>query len=459
MLPVAPRSVLLNGTVAILLLVLAIFPGLMLAQQRGVVLQAPTQIMNVGAVSSSEPTGSRLMSLSTRGEVSGDERVLIGGLIIGGTTPRKVLLRALGPTLAEAVPGALADPRLRLMNGQGQELARNDNWREQSEVGAIQATGLAPAHAREAALLAELAPGAYTAIVEGVNNTSGTTLLEAHPLDGQSSRLMSLSTRGDVASQDRLLIGGFVIGGPVPKTVLIRGLGPSLSQAVRGALADPWLELAARPLWLPRSGPLSLERLLGGRGLWGLPGKIVRYQSAIRAGVAFGQGEFARSGPQAPFVSAQDLAAALNGTSGPAPIVKTGDKVIQTAGQMAFQRQATKVQTPEPVWFLAGHVLDDAGEQGAGRDALFGVFPRQAGGGEGHEVIHANRPAILNGDIGKGVALSPPERGHAGVDLFKVFRVRGGAIGTPHRPHGRGEAQQGEETEDDTAADHYGDRR
>ena len=67
MLPVAPRSVLLNGTVAILLLVLAIVPGLMLAQQRGVVLQAPTQIMNVGAVSSSEPTGSRLMSLSTRG--------------------------------------------------------------------------------------------------------------------------------------------------------------------------------------------------------------------------------------------------------------------------------------------------------------------------------------------------------------------------------------------------------
>ena len=128
---------------------------------------------------------------------------------------------------------------------------------------------------------------------------------------------------------------------------------------------------------------------------------------------------------------------------------------------MVFERQAAKFQTARPVRFLAGHFLGDAGEQRTGRHARLGVFPRQAGGGEGHEVIHANRPAILNGDIGKGIAVpvSSPEGGHAGIDLFSVFRVGGGAIGATHRPHGPREAQQGEQAEDDAPAGHHGPRR
>ena len=245
---VAGSSSIGRGPLAALLLVLVLLLGWTLARGQ----RAPA----ISDAAMSAPTGGRLVNLSTRGLVQGGDQVLIGGLIIRGTAPQPVLLRALGPTLADAVPGALTDPRLRLMNAQGQELARNDNWQESAGAGAIQATGLAPPDRREAALLTELAPGAYTVIVEGVNGATGIGLVEAYPLGEGASRLVNLSTRGGVENGDGLLIGGFVIGGTVPKTVLIRGLGPSLTGAVPSALDDPWLELfsgGATPTRLTRN--------------------------------------------------------------------------------------------------------------------------------------------------------------------------------------------------------------
>jgi hypothetical protein len=148
---VAGSSSIGRGPLAALLLVLVLLLGWTLARGQ----RAPA----ISDAAMSAPTGGRLVNLSTRGLVQGGDQVLIGGLIIRGTAPQPVLLRALGPTLADAVPGALTDPRLRLMNAQGQELARNDNWQESAGAGAIQATGLAPPDRREAALLTELAPG------------------------------------------------------------------------------------------------------------------------------------------------------------------------------------------------------------------------------------------------------------------------------------------------------------
>jgi len=125
---------------------------------------------------------SRLINLSSRGWVGRDDDLLIGGLILdGGDAPRRVLVRVLGPTLAEAQLGdpLLENPRLTLTTLDGQVLAENDDWAQSPEAAAIQATGLAPPDPQEPALLLTLDPRTpYTALVHGVNDTTGLVLLE-----------------------------------------------------------------------------------------------------------------------------------------------------------------------------------------------------------------------------------------------------------------------------------------
>ena len=107
---------------------------------------------------------------------------MIGGLILLGTDPARILFRAIGPSLVGAgIQSALADPQLELFDAQGTRLATNNNWRD-SQQAVIQATGLAPSADAESAILADLNPGNYTGVVSGVNGGTGTALIEAYYL-------------------------------------------------------------------------------------------------------------------------------------------------------------------------------------------------------------------------------------------------------------------------------------
>ena len=125
---------------------------------------------------------SRLLNISTRGFVGGGDNVLIAGLILNGTDNGTICFRALGPSLATfGVQGVIADPRLDLFDAQGTKVGANNNWKD-SQQSAIQSVGLAPANDTEAALLTDLVPGNYTAIVSGAGGATGVGLVEAYHL-------------------------------------------------------------------------------------------------------------------------------------------------------------------------------------------------------------------------------------------------------------------------------------
>jgi hypothetical protein len=125
--------------------------------------------------------GSKLTNVSTRGFVGTGENVMIGGFILsGGSGGRMTLIRALGPTLAQSpfnVAGTLADPTLMLVDANGSVVASNDDWKS-SQQSEIQATGLAPPSDKEAAILTTLPPGSFTAIVAGKNAGTGIALVD-----------------------------------------------------------------------------------------------------------------------------------------------------------------------------------------------------------------------------------------------------------------------------------------
>jgi uncharacterized protein YkwD len=181
-----------------------------------------------------------LANISTRAVVGTDSNVLIGGFIITGSQPKKVIIRAIGPSLS--LPGKLLDPTLELHNSSGATISYNDDWALSTNSGQIANSGVAPAHARESAILISLDPGVYTAVVGGTNGTSGTAVVEVYDLDpAANSKLANISTRAFVQQDDNVMIGGLIIIGDSPANVIVRAIGPSLP--VSGALADPALEL------------------------------------------------------------------------------------------------------------------------------------------------------------------------------------------------------------------------
>ena len=170
---------------------------------------------------------------------------MIGGFIISGNSPRRVIVRALGPSLVGAgISDVLPDPTLDLRASDGSRIAFNDNWKD-SQQAEIEATGIPPPNDLEAAIVATLAPGSYTAILRGNAQASGIALLEIYDLDNAiNSKLANLSTRAPVQTSDSVLIGGFRLGGIAPRTIVVRALGPTLAHAgLANALADPTLEL------------------------------------------------------------------------------------------------------------------------------------------------------------------------------------------------------------------------
>jgi ELWxxDGT repeat protein len=196
----------------------------------------------------------QLANISTRLSVGTGDNVLIGGFIIAGSQPKKVIVRAIGPALASAgLTGLLADPTLELHDGTGALIATNDNWQTTqiggiitaSQVSEIQNSGLAPTQPAESAIVAALSPGVYTAIVRGKNNATGVGLVEGYDVSSTSdSKLANISTRGFVQTGDNVMIGGLIVQGIDPARVIVRAIGPSLSQAgITNPLLDPTLEL------------------------------------------------------------------------------------------------------------------------------------------------------------------------------------------------------------------------
>lgn len=188
-----------------------------------------------------------LLNISTRLNVLTGDKVLIAGFIVTGTGPKNVIVRGIGPSLSGAgISDALMDPVLALHDSSGAALSTNDNWRDTQE-SEIEATGLAPSDDSESAIVMSLDPGAYTAILAGVNQTTGIGLVEVYDLDQPAaSKLANISTRGFVDTGDNVMIGGIIIGpsDSGDATVLIRAIGPSLVSAdVSDPLQDPVLEL------------------------------------------------------------------------------------------------------------------------------------------------------------------------------------------------------------------------
>jgi FlaG/FlaF family flagellin (archaellin) len=169
------------------------------------------------------------------------DNVLIAGFIATGTQPKKVIVRAIGPSIPLA--GVLADPLLELHNSSGQLIESNNNWRSDHEA-EINATGLQPSNDLESAIVATLPANgsAYTAIVRGMDNGTGVGLVEVYDLDRTvDSKLANISTRGLVQTGDNVLIAGTIVLGAAPQKVLVRAMGPSIP--VPGALGNPILEL------------------------------------------------------------------------------------------------------------------------------------------------------------------------------------------------------------------------
>ena len=184
-----------------------------------------------------------LGNISTRLFVDTGNNVLIGGFIVTGTAQKRVIIRAIGPSLT-TVPDRLADPTLELHDGTGATIMMNDNWRTTQEA-EIMATGIAPTNDAESAIVATLPANnaAYTAVVRGANNTTGIGLVEVYDLtSGQvDSKLGNISTRGSVQTGNNVLIAGTIVVGQDPQRVIVRALGPSLQ--IAGQMADPTLEL------------------------------------------------------------------------------------------------------------------------------------------------------------------------------------------------------------------------
>jgi len=195
---------------------------------------------------SAPPLPAQLGNISTRAFVETGDNVVIGGFIITGSGQKRVIVRAIGPSLVNhGITNPLQNPTLELHDHTGAVIASNDNWMNAPNKQEIIDSGLAPTNNLESAILTSLNPGAYTAIVRGVNNGTGIALVEGYDLNpAAGSKLGNMSTRALVQTGDNVMIGGFIITGSGQKNVIVRAIGPSLAQhGITNPLQDPTLEL------------------------------------------------------------------------------------------------------------------------------------------------------------------------------------------------------------------------
>ena len=222
-------------------------------------LMGDTGTRAIGAATDTSPPtpAPQLTNISTRALVETGDNVVIGGFIVQGSAANRVIIRAIGPELTQhGVANALHNPTLELHDGMGALIASNDNWVTtiiggiitQNQVRDIMNSGHAPSNGLESAIIADLPPGNYTAIVRGVNDTTGVGLVEVYDLNNPgtvpSSILRNISSRSVVLTGDDVMIGGFIVQGSGTKRVIVRAIGPELTQyGVQNVLTDPTLEL------------------------------------------------------------------------------------------------------------------------------------------------------------------------------------------------------------------------
>ncbi len=187
------------------------------------------------------PSPKSLLNVSTRSVVGVDDQRMIGGFIITGDAEKEIAFRAIGASLP--VIGAMTDPKISIFDSTGALIATNHNWNQFRE--AIVNAGLDPFDEHDAGLVATLAPGSYTAVVELEDgSTGGLGLVELYDLTSDNSgKIANISTRSKVGTGDNVMIGGFIVGGNQVTNVLARAIGPSLASSVTGVLLDPVLEL------------------------------------------------------------------------------------------------------------------------------------------------------------------------------------------------------------------------
>jgi hypothetical protein len=217
----------------------------------------------------------QLGNISTRAFVQTGDDVMIGGFIVQGTEPKRVIIRAIGPELTQyGIPNPLYNPTLELHDGTGALIASNDNWRDtiiggiitSGQVADILYSGHAPGDGRESAIIADLPAGNYTAIVRGVNNMTGVALVEVYDLSTDASSILrNISSRAFVQTGDNVMIGGFIVPGTATKRVIVRAIGPDLTRyGVPNALADPTLELHDSNGALIASNNNWMQTIIGG---------------------------------------------------------------------------------------------------------------------------------------------------------------------------------------------------
>jgi hypothetical protein len=201
------------------------------------------------------PAPGAVGNVSTRLPVGTGDNALIEGFIVQGPagSTKKILVRAIGPSLIPfGITDALANPTLEIHDGSGATVATNNDWKITQTGGLItgdqsadiSASGLAPGNDLESAIIANLAPGSYTAVVSGFGNTTGTGVVDAYDISGASpAKLANIATRGFIQAGDKLMIAGFIVQN-APVRAVVRAIGPSLlAFGISNALADTTLQL------------------------------------------------------------------------------------------------------------------------------------------------------------------------------------------------------------------------
>lgn len=202
----------------------------------------------------------RLTNIATRAFCGTDNKVTIGGFVVSGTGTKRILIRAVGPSLtAQGIAAAdvLADPAIEVhaVAQNNTTIASNDNWADNPNAAEITATAatvgasaLLGTDTKSSALLLLLTPGVYTFVVHGQAASSGIVLLEVYDADSgtPTATFSNIATRAHATTGNGVAIGGFVISGNAPKRVLLRAVGPTLTkQGLNTAevLANPVIEL------------------------------------------------------------------------------------------------------------------------------------------------------------------------------------------------------------------------
>jgi pectin methylesterase-like acyl-CoA thioesterase len=211
-----------------------------------------------------------LLNISTRFRAGGGQSVGIGGFIVTGSAQKKVIVRAMGPSLGGAgLANVLADPVLEIHGGaQDSLIAKNDNWRSDPAAAELQSMGMMPADDREAATVLTLSPGQYTAVVRASDGSAGTALVEMYDIAPVAdAQFGNVSTLGFAGTGDDALIGGFVVSGPGWAKIVVRAIGPSLTgSGVQNAIENPTLavhdshgNVTSNDDWQAAAEPISVS--------------------------------------------------------------------------------------------------------------------------------------------------------------------------------------------------------